>query len=175
VNGLILGIGAAVAAWLWYHNQQSTPVQSTPVQPLPQPGGVSVPAVLPTPPVTTTVAPVTPVTPVTAVTPIGSSNVTGHYAEVVQWMKAGATQDGQDPSAQNLDVWAYYFQHFNNAVISPDLMSQIVALAGGDRTRKVSAEQFMTLLGAANGSWSGLSGPGGPFIPVRMIHYGGAF
>ena len=183
-TSVLIAGGVAVAAYFgysqgWFSGLLGTPTASTPVSTTPATTNTPATSTSTTPISTiapgepSTVVTTTPIThlpPVSGPPSIGTSNVTGHYADVVTWMKSAAGNN-----TQSLDGWSFYFQQVNNSTVSPDLMSTIVNLAGGDRNRVITAEQFMTLLGNANGTWSGLSGfgPAGAFIPAMAIHRGG--
>jgi hypothetical protein len=104
----------------------------------------------------------TPVTPPpTGNTPVQNSS--GNDAQAVTVM---IQQNGGADQA-TLDTWAYYWQNspgFNGAPfgfgvsgsISPATMDAIVAAAGGNRTSKVSASQFVVWLNAQPQGMNGL-------------------
>lgn len=82
---------------------------------------------------------------------------------------------------QTFDGWAWYWQNlpvfsgapggFGTQSIGSDFMLGIISAGGGDRTKKISAADFVGYLQHAAAGLAGLLSPVG--IPIHLIHHPG--
>jgi hypothetical protein len=58
------------------------------------------------------------------------------------------------------DAWSYYYQHNGGSAITPDLMDRIIAAGGGDRTKQITATDFLQYLVTAVSATTATGGGG---------------